>query len=285
MRRRALFMSAGGQGSQDGVAGVFSRAASIYDSHGPQIFAELGQRLVDLSRVSPGARVLDVAAGRGAVLFAAVDRIGPNGNAVGIDLADNMVLETSADIERAGRRNVEMLRMSAEQLDFPDASFDCVLCGFALWFFPQPQSALQEFSRVLKPGGCLALTTWAKDSPFLGWVRREIAASLPPQTTPPNKAMGNPTFDSPEKIDAALRQTGFTDIETHMEEHDFVYASDEEWWASLWSHGIRSRFENLDAPALEILKSDMTHKVQVMKRSDGIHTLWHPLFTRSFKPS
>ncbi len=271
--------------SQEGVVGVFSRAASTYDSHGPRFFAQLGQRLVAVSHVTPGANVLDVAAGRGAVLFAAADQVGPDGHAVGIDLAENMVRETTADIQRAGRQNVEMRQMSADQLDFPDASFDSVLCGFALWFFPQPHHTLLEFLRVLKPGGSVGLTTWTEDCPFLVWVREELRASLPPQAPPPNRGMADPSFDTPEKLETALQQAGFANIEISMEEHDYVYATDEEWWLSLWSHGIRARFEQLEAPDLEKLKADMVRKVQVMKQPDGIHTLWRALFARAHKPS
>lgn len=142
---------------------------------------------------------------------------------------------------------------------------------------------------MLKPGGGLALTAWAKNSLFLKWVRQEITTSLPTDTTSPNDKTGSPTlgspaFGAPEKIEAALRQAGLTDIESHMEEHDFVYASDDEWWASLWGHGLRSRFENLDAVALETFRLDMIRKVQTLKQPDGIHTLWHPLFIRSCKP-
>ncbi len=269
--------------SQEGVVGVFSRAASTYDSHGPRFFAQLGQRLVEVSHVTHGANVLDVAAGRGAVLFAAADQVGPDGHALGIDLAENMVRETTADIQRAGRQNVEMRQMSADQLDFPDASFDSVLCGFALWFFPQPYQTLQEFLRVLKPGGSTGLTTWTEDCPFLVWVREELRASLPPQTPPPNRGMAAPSFDTPEKLEAALQQAGFANIDISIEEHDYVYPTDEEWWLSLWSHGIRARFEQLEAPDLEKLKTDMVRKVQVMKQPDGIHTLFRALFARAYK--
>ncbi len=269
--------------SQEGVVGVFSRAASTYDSHGPRFFAQLGQRLVAVSHVTPGANVLDVAAGRGAVLFAAADQVGPAGHVVGIDLAENMVRETTADIQSAGRQNVEMRQMSADQLDFPDASFDSVLCGFALWFFPQPHHTLQEFSRLLKPGGSVGLTTWTEDCPFLVWVREELRASLPPQAPPPNRGTADPSFDTPAKLEAALQQAGFANIEISMEEHDYVYSTDEEWWLSLWSHGIRARFEQLEAPDLEKLKADMVRKVQVMKQPDGIHTLFRALFARAYK--
>ena len=50
--------------------------------------------------------------------------------------------------------------MDAEQLDFADGSFDVVLCGFGIMFFPDQNRALSEFRRVLKPGGTLAVSTW-----------------------------------------------------------------------------------------------------------------------------
>lgn len=112
-------MSTEQRSSQEGIVGVFSRAASTYDSHGPRFFAQLGQRLVETSQITPGASVLDVASGRGAVLFAAADQVGPDGHVVGIDLADSMVRETTAEIQRTARQNVELIQMSADQLDFP----------------------------------------------------------------------------------------------------------------------------------------------------------------------
>jgi hypothetical protein len=51
-------MSTEEHSSQEGVGGVFSRAASTYDSYGPRFFAQLGQRLVEVSHITPGAHVL-----------------------------------------------------------------------------------------------------------------------------------------------------------------------------------------------------------------------------------
>jgi ubiquinone/menaquinone biosynthesis C-methylase UbiE len=270
---------------QEGIVGVFSRAAATYDSIGPRFFTHLGQRLVELSHILPGATVLDVAAGRGAVLFAAANQVGPGGRVVGIDLAEQMVQETTADIQRRGQHNVEMHHMSAEQLDFPDASFDGVLCGFALWMFPQPHQALQEVFRVLKPGGRVGLTTWTDDCPFLTWVRQELRASLPPQAAPAHSGPAAPSFDTPAQLATALQHAGFERLEIRIEDHEFVYATDEEWWFSLWSHGIRSRLEQLAPPDLAQVRGDMLRKVHVLKQSDGIHTLFRVLFARADKPS
>ena len=50
--------------------------------------------------------------------------------------------------------------MTAEHLDFPDATFDRVLCGFGMMFFPDQLRAFGEFRRVVKSGGRLAVSTW-----------------------------------------------------------------------------------------------------------------------------
>ena len=62
-----------------------------------------------------------------------------------------------------------------------DAAFDCVICGFAVWMFAEPARVLQEFRRVLRPGGKVALSSWAADNPAQTWchevLRPFVAAS------------------------------------------------------------------------------------------------------------
>ena len=78
---------------------VFSQAASTYDRIGPGIFSYFGQRLVDVAEIAAGANVLDVAAGRGALLFPAAAKVGPTGHVTAIDFSPDMVRETAKDIE------------------------------------------------------------------------------------------------------------------------------------------------------------------------------------------
>jgi ubiquinone/menaquinone biosynthesis C-methylase UbiE len=265
---------------EPGIVGVFSRAAAIYDRVGPQVFAHFGQRLVEGTQLGPGAVVLDVATGRGAVLFPAARQVGPGGRVIGIDLSAAMVRETEAEVRKSGWQQIEIRQMDAEHLDFPDASFDQVLCGFALWFFPRPEEALHEICRVLKPGGRFGLTTWTDDCEFLAWCDRELAASMPQVS---RRGQG-PRFDTPVRLEAALQQAGFVGIDVTSEAADFIYADDEEWWLSLWSAGMRRRLEVLERPALEQAKSEMLHRVQALKQADGIHTLWRALLGFAQKP-
>ena len=139
--------------SKDDVTGIWDRAASTYDRIGPRFFSHFGRRLVELAQIPGGATVLDVATGRGAILFSAAKRVGPHGYAIGVDLSREMVRETVAEIRRSGLERAKICRMDAVRLAFPDASFDFVLCGAA----PSPQY-VPEFYRVLKPDGQVGMT-------------------------------------------------------------------------------------------------------------------------------
>jgi ubiquinone/menaquinone biosynthesis C-methylase UbiE len=249
---------------QPGIIGVFNRAASTYDRIGPRVFSHFGQRLVDMANLAPGAHVSDVATGRGAVLFPAATQVGPHGRVIGIDLSDAMVQETAAEVHRAAWPQAEVRQMDAAQLDFPDASFEAVLCGFALWFFPQPARALQEWFRVLKPGGRVGLTTWAENCPFVNWQRE----ALRPSAT----------------VESALQQAGFERMQILVEEAEFVHAHDEEVWARLWSGGPRRQLERMTGPMLDQVKRDVLQKVQVFKQPEGIHLRWRALCALGDKP-
>jgi ubiquinone/menaquinone biosynthesis C-methylase UbiE len=85
-------------------ASVFGRGARDYDRVGTPVFGRLGRRLVELAGVHAGGRVLDVATGRGAVLFAATERAGERGRVIGVDLARRWLLSHRLTYRHAGLR-------------------------------------------------------------------------------------------------------------------------------------------------------------------------------------
>lgn len=268
------------------IAGMFSRSAPNYDSVGPRFFSHFGQRLVEHARIAPNEWTLDVAAGSGATFFPALERVGSGGYVVGIDLAEGMVNRLKAEIARQGLKNADALVMDAEELNFPDATFDCVMSGFAVFFFPQPERALTEFHRVLKPGGRLALSTWGVDDErwkFMEHVNQKYA-QLPAQWASTSaKAETRPVFKTPEGMQAFVAETGFSNIEVIPEDVEFTYADEEEWLAVGWSHGMRGLLERLAPEDFELWKGEMFENVRKLKRDDGIPHRFAALFTLATK--
>jgi O-methyltransferase/aklanonic acid methyltransferase len=264
---------------------VFSQAATIYDRIGPGIFSHFGRRLVDLAEIKAGANALDVAAGRGALLFPVAAKVGPAGHVTAIDFSPDMVRETAKDIESQKLHHAEIRQMDAEQLDFPDASFDWVLCGFALWMFAEPARVLHEFYRVLRHGGRIALSTWAADNPSQVWCNEVLRPYAPAPASKGAASKDDSKFDTPLQLETALRDAGFSNIQITHEEKDFVYVSEEDFWQSLWSAGIRRQLEKMTPAGLEQAKSDVFQKLQTVKKQGGFHKVNRALFAFGTKPA
>ena len=275
------------------VSDLFDRVAATFDHVGPRFFSYFGHRVVELASIPNGAHVLDVATGRGAVLLPAAKCVGTQGHVIGIDLSEGMVEETAKELARLGLSpNIEVRQMDAENLQFPDESFDYVLCAFGIFFFPQLDRAMSEFRRVLKPNGRIVVTTWEKSwDEHWGWFDELVKAHLPPEPEASEPAESDsasqPVFDTPEGVEAILSKAGFAHIQTVFEATDFVYATEDEYWSTLWSHGARVSLEKIEqstgADGLDKFKSDVFKKVQTIKQTDGIHQLFPVLFALATK--
>jgi SAM-dependent methyltransferase len=124
------------------------------DGHEPLLraLAPVGELLVELSGVAPGARVLDVGAGDGNVAQAAVER---GADVTACDLAPAMVAR--------GRRRCPAASWEVadvERLPYADDAFDATLSAFGAALAPRPAHAVRELVRVTRPGGTVALAAW-----------------------------------------------------------------------------------------------------------------------------
>lgn len=131
-------------------------AATAYEAlHVPALFAEWAPHVVDAAHVRAGDRVLDVACGTGVVARAAASRVAPDGSVTGVDANPGMLVVA----ERLAPR-LRWQHGAAESLPFDDDAFDVVLCQFGLMFFRDRRAALRDMTRVLTPGGRMAVAVW-----------------------------------------------------------------------------------------------------------------------------
>ena len=143
-------------------------AAADYEALWHSQLADAQTALLAAAVLRGGERVLDVACGTGLVSFAAAHAVGPAGDVLGVDLSGGMVDAARQHAVQRGVSNAAFVRMDAESLALPDASFDVALCALGLMYVPDPEQALREMRRVLRPGGRLVVAVWGERA-RCGW--------------------------------------------------------------------------------------------------------------------
>ncbi len=249
---------------------IFNRVAANFDSVGPKYFSYFGKKLVEYAKVNEGAILLDVACGRGASLFPAICSVEKNGQVIGVDFSQEMIKETQSIISLQGLCNVKLIQMDAEKLDFPDSSFDNVLCGLSIPFFSDSLRAIDEMYRVLKEGGRLGLSTWKKREKKGVLDKVYTKLFLENQDNNSNNTTSKPDFGSVEGIEKILKNAGFKNIEIFVEKKTFYYRDAEEWWQEQWSNATRGFFEHIESigpDALERFKKAVF--IEIMDNSDA----------------
>ncbi len=252
------------------TAEFFNKVAPIYDQIGPRSFTHFGKRLVELAQISEGDSILDIASGRGAVLFPAAKHTGPQGNVTGIDLSDEMIRITSEEISKNGFDNVKVCQMDAECLDLPDDSFNQVLCGFGIFFFPDIQSVLSEFLRVLKPDGNIGVSVFSKDGEYFQWFQKLVMSFMINNEISKIEMTPLKLYTSSE-LEGLFKNAGFKDVHIKSEDATFIHKDEDEFWSSLWSHGARHFLDQLTPELLENFKNHFYKEIQDIKHSDGFH--------------
>ena len=257
------------------MAGVFNRAAATYGQVGPGYFAYFGQRLVEQADLTPGMRVLDVGTGRGAVLFPAAQAVSPSGSVLGIDLSEEMVRATNAEIEQRRVLNARAQVMDADHLTFPEAEFDAITCAFSFFFLSDQDAVLSAFHRILRPGGRVALSIWAEETPIevARWrwyddlVKRFLQSSSGSSPLNPGREM-----NTSEQLVARLTHGGFAEVSVQSETKAFAYTTPEDWWQERWSLFFRVALERLSPEALAALQSEALAHAHTMQAQGALLT-------------
>lgn len=179
----------------------------------------VGESLAEAADVRADEHVLDVAAGNGNATLAAARRFA---HVISTDYVPHL-LEKGAARAQADGLAVEYRVADAENLPFPDGTFDVALSTFGAMFTPDQRKTARELLRVVRPGGRIGMANWTPEG-FIGDLFRVIAAHVPP---PPGVLP--PTLWGAEPHIVEMFGSEAFDIRTSRRHFNFRYRSPTHW--------------------------------------------------------
>ncbi|MDP9463900.1 MAG: methyltransferase domain-containing protein [Actinomycetota bacterium] len=201
----------------------WDRASSCYEEYWQKQLQPAHDLVLDTADLQLGENVIDVACGTGLVTVPAAVAVAPTGRVLGTDLSSKMVADLEHHVAAAGLTNVDVACCDAEDLRV-DGTFDVSLCSLGLMYVPSPAVAVQEFHRVLRPGGRTVVSVWGERR-NCGWaevfpiVDARVSSDVCPMFF---------TLGAPGLLANMLDQAGFVDVEETRLQVELEYAGDED---------------------------------------------------------
>jgi ubiquinone/menaquinone biosynthesis C-methylase UbiE len=232
----------------------------------PRVFTPWARVLVEIVPPRPSEDVLDVATGPGTVAREAARLIGRGGRVVGVDISAAMLSvgrDWPADSQWA---QIEYVEAPATQIPLADEAFDVAFCQQGLQHMSDPQAALQEIRRLLRPGGRLGVAVW-QQSPF-GLFRQAVAdLGLPPDGPQPSD-FGKDAAD----LTRTLRDAGFDDVAVQSRELvSILEGGVPQALEVAIATSAAARMRELPPEQQDAIRAAIARQLEPLVRDDGVH--------------
>jgi ubiquinone/menaquinone biosynthesis C-methylase UbiE len=248
------------------VMASFDMASEGYDCPSLRFFAESAAWLINKMQLKGNENLLDIATGTGHVAIAAARELG-NGNVTGIDLSEKMLRRAVNKANEMNLRNVIFRQCDIENMGFDDNTFDAACCAFGLFFLPNMENGLKCISKVLKPGGKLAVTSFAPS--LMMPLRRMLFDRIKGYGVEEPK-LSWMLLDTPEKINALMKRAGYVDIRIQSKQMGYYLKNSLEWRDVLWNSGYRGLLSQLSGEDLKRFMNEHLKEVDGVADANGI---------------
>lgn len=236
--------------------------------------AHVTTRMLELADVSSGKSVLDVASGSGEPAISAAKQVGPEGQVLGTDFVEDMLVTARINAANAGLANIGFRCIDSETLDFGTESFDCATIRWGLMFMPNPVGALTRIHNSLRSGGRLSVATWAEPArnPFVTLALEVMEKYREIPETPPGSP-GIFALSDKDKLRNTLETAGFVDIQCEEMPIRAIEAETPiEYWETLYDLAgpISLLYADMEKNQQNLFVEDFTTQVAKHSESDRI---------------
>ena len=238
---------------------AFDTVASGYDHPSLPWFPQTAQHLLACLQLKPDTKILDVCTGTGAVAIRVAEQF-PASRVTGIDLSVGMLNQARLKAEQKKLANVDFIEMDLDHLSFPRAHFDVATCSFGLFFLPDMQSALTNIKSVVKPGGCIVISSFVDNAfePF-----SEIFLNRYQSYGKEVPALSWKRLSTEKAIKELFNSVGISDIQFRQEPLGHSITTDQQWWDVVWNAGYRGLLNQLTEQ--QRIEFEADHRAEISK--------------------
>lgn len=211
------------------TADPWNLVACGYSETTMRVLAQYAQEAVVCANLKPGGDVLDVACGPGTLAL----MVAKEAKSVhGIDFSGEMISIFRQKAASAGLNNIWFHHGDAQELPYPDRTFDAAFSIFGLMFFPDRRKGFAEIHRTLKPGGSVCVTSWGPvdRSPAMSAMFGALRA-IKPDLPEPRQAVES--LENPDVFKRELQDSGFRNVEVKCVTKPFPVESIDTFWEDM----------------------------------------------------
>jgi len=244
----------------------WDKAAEYYEKSWQKQLKPAHDLLMKMADVQLGEKILDTAAGTGLISFRLINEAGNSGSVLATDISDEMVKIGNDICEKSNNNNVTFERMDAEKLNIEDNMFDKATCALGLMYFPNPEMALREMNRALKPGSKAIAAVWGSRK-NCGWadifpiVDKRVSSDVCPMFF--NLGEGN-------VLKYTFENAGFENISVEKIQVKLMYSSDEEACEAAFLGGpVAMAYNRFNDQTKQEAKDEYLNSIKPFKTKNG----------------
>lgn len=246
---------------------VWDEVAKLYGV-GVSPFRHLSEELVKRAGLSHDERVVDIGVGNGWGLIPAARMVAP-ALAIGVDFARQMLAVARDRSEAAGVTNVRLIQADARRPGLADGTFDVALASSVFQFVGYAPDVLDEWRRLLRPGGRLVCSVPVVDDAPAFRLLNDLLNEHLDELSPELAARVSRTRPDPPDLAAMCLSCGYRQASVERVRCSVVLPEPDQWWTIQWSHGARGLLREVERDTLRAMESEALDRLESFKDANG----------------